>query len=130
LLGGGSGLEDNIGGEGGNGGGLLMLQAKEIRNFGNIVVNGGDGEAGNCENTYSSGGGGGAGGCIKLHADSIINHGNITAVGGKGGLATFDDQSPLNHCSSDGGNGLILLKSAKFIGLHGIIPDPKIVQIM
>lgn len=124
--GGGSGIND-CGGTGGNGGGMLIIEAYEIRNLGTITVNGGNGQEGDCGNNYISGGGGGSGGSIKLEANSIINHGSITASGGEGGIATYDDNSPLNNCSSggDGGDGLIILKCTSFHGNGKIKPEPK-----
>ena len=62
---------------GGSGGGVIMIAAKEIVNNGTITAKGGDGE--------SSYGGGGGGGVIALVYKSLTNSGTITAAHGFAG---------------------------------------------
>jgi hypothetical protein len=64
-------------GEGGNGGGLIRIQATHILHEGRIMANGENGSA-----TY---GGGGSGGGIFIQSSSYDGIGEITAIGGQGG---------------------------------------------
>ncbi|MEM1535026.1 MAG: hypothetical protein QW199_01965 [Candidatus Pacearchaeota archaeon] len=79
---------DKKGGEGGYGGGSIIIYAKNFTNYGRLNANGVVGEAGSgCEGCQGSGGGGGGGGgLVVINADYFDNQGTISAEGGVGGL--------------------------------------------
>lgn len=86
----------NIGARGGNGGGVIIIEAERIVNNGSISA---DGTVGG---SHLSGGGGGAGGSILIHTLSEQN-GAVTAVGGAGGAG-----SVLGNDGGAGGAGIVL----------------------
>jgi hypothetical protein len=91
----------NVGSLGGNGGGIIIIEAERIVNNGAISANGGVGGSG------LSGGGGGAGGSILIQTLSESN-GTVTVDGGAGGAG-----SVLGNDGGDGSTG-ILLWDARF----------------
>ncbi|XP_065840055.1 uncharacterized protein [Oscarella lobularis] len=100
-------------GRGGNGGGALLLDARNrIQVTGQVSANGGDGEDGYLDrNSQGSGaGGGGAGGSIYLRGLEInVNDGRVTAFGGRGGCGALG-------FGGDGGSGRIRIDFDKFTG--------------
>ncbi len=81
-------------GLGGNGGGIILITAKNISNSGNIQSRGNNG--GNF-GYASGGGGGGAGGSVYLSAHDFVNSGTVSLTGGIGGNGQYN--------GSKGGNG-------------------------
>ena len=80
-------------GEGGNGGGIVVLISKAVTLTNTIAVNGEAGEA------FWSGGGGGAGGSVLVQCETaILGTGKITAALGAGGTGGDD---------GDGGAGSV-----------------------
>lgn len=105
--GGGTGTySDRLGENGGNGGGIIVIIAKEIHNTGDILADGQDGPAGATQKSGYSGGGGGGGGTNIAIADTINNTGNISANGGKGGVGDGVEARK----GADGENGYFLIK--------------------
>ncbi len=98
------------GGNGGTGGGSLVIVAKHITVTGSINANGGDGTHG--EGWPSSGGGGGGGGEVICIAETITGS-NITATGGKGG--PNDSASSTTYGSADGTDGIVIMKQTGVI---------------
>lgn len=80
----------NINAQGGNGGGVIIIEAERIVNNGSISANGATG------GSDLSGGGGGAGGSILIQTLSESN-GTVTVNGGAGGVGTV--------LGNDGGAG-------------------------
>ncbi|MBI2425093.1 MAG: BACON domain-containing protein [Candidatus Hydrogenedentes bacterium] len=71
---------------GGRGGGVVIIEAREIINLGAIRANGAKG------GDDLSGGGGGAGGSIQIRSLSAAN-GVVTATGGAGGVSLINDNN-------------------------------------
>lgn len=82
--GGGAAGGSGVGGGGGARGGLVLIHANTIANFGNIEAKGGNG-ANASGSGGAGGGGGGGGGIIILVARAINDFGTVTAAGGSGG---------------------------------------------
>lgn len=83
--GGGSRIEPNSAGDGGNGGGLVLLNATYITITGNITVNGWSGSG----TSNGGGGGGGSGGGILLVGKTInLDNGELYASAGAGGSSS------------------------------------------
>jgi RHS repeat-associated protein len=92
--GGGAGGAYSSAPRGGNGGGIIYIQANSIQVDGAIHT---DGQ--NSPTTSDGGAGGGAGGSIFLSAATLaIGSGQVTALGGQGGASTHSRRG-------DGGNG-------------------------
>ena len=81
---------------GGNGGGVIIIEAQHIINEGSISADGAPG------GSNFSGGGGGAGGSILIQTLSVEN-GTVTANGGAGGVGTV-----LGNDGGSGGIGILL----------------------
>ena len=95
----------NISGDGGRGGGLILLySASGIVVSGTIVSNGANGVSGVTGGGEVGGGGGGAGGTILLAAPSITIGGTVRAQGGTGGAGA--DFGYIGN-SSRGGAGAV-----------------------
>ncbi|MBL7648743.1 MAG: BACON domain-containing protein [Candidatus Hydrogenedentes bacterium] len=86
----------NIGAYGGNGGGVIIIEAERIVNNGTISA---DGAVGGSD---LSGGGGGAGGSILIQTLSESN-GTVTVAGGAGGVGTV-----LGNVGGTGASGILL----------------------
>jgi len=101
--GGGSGAYSYTGqADGGNGGGIILINAATLSLAGSIKSNGENGEAGSGpEGTQAGGGGGGSGGSIRISGSSVtLGSGLATATGGTGGGGCY------KTChDSGGGNG-------------------------
>ena len=108
-------------GKGGNGGGLILIVAREFTCEGKILANGGDGENA-LENTYGSGGGGGSGGSIKIYALLLKNKGQIFANSGRGG--NWGNKANAPETGSKGGNGRCKIvedfSQGKKLAIHGL----------
>ncbi|XP_065840044.1 uncharacterized protein [Oscarella lobularis] len=108
------------GGKGGNGGGALHLDARNvIRVTGQVSADGDDGEGRNFEKEIfcGAGGGGGAGGSIYLRGlEVLVNDSRVTAFGGQGGCGTFG-------CGGNGGSGRIRIDADVFTG--ETMPSPE-----
>lgn len=91
----------NVNALGGNGGGVIIIEAANIVNEGAILADGADG------GSDLSGGGGGAGGSIWIQS-LVAENGTVSVAGGTGGVGTV--------LGNDGGNGGagILLWDARF----------------
>ena len=99
------GLHTEIG-NGGAGGGYLLIFAKKVVVTGSILLDGIDGQGGNgqnYQNTYACGGGGG-GGCAGIFYREKNITGSITAKGGAAGTGTSDASN-----GKPGGAGAVIL---------------------
>jgi hypothetical protein len=101
--GGGSGFAYSSGAnpKGGNGGGVVWIEAKMVKVEGTIECNGASGENGVPQ--HHSGAGGGAGGSVVILAKSVEGAHNLQVSGGNGGERSPSQSSP--ETSSKGGNG-------------------------
>ena len=100
---------------GGNGGGLIILEAKN--NFINNGVVNADGNGGSGSGS-GYGGGGGSGGGINITAKHFTNTTvSFTANGGSGGSMTV---SPYSTIGAGGGGGRILIKIETYNNTGGI----------
>lgn len=105
--GGGAGdANDNCGGSGANGGGLIILISPKIKGTGIIVANGDSAQ--NSFNIHADAlGGGGGGGSIILNSNSVSNTLNINAIGGKGGSMISLNAGFLIGSGAGGGGGYV-----------------------
>jgi prepilin-type N-terminal cleavage/methylation domain-containing protein len=98
------------GGTGGYGGGIVLLQVKNltVSGTGSVVSGGQNGSNGSssCNSSYDGdggGGGGGAGGSIRIYSYQTTNSGSISALAGtRGNGATGSTRS-----GGNGGNGSV-----------------------
>jgi hypothetical protein len=109
--GGGTGHQNNShAGLGGDGGGIVMMNVRELNGAGSIVSNGDDGlisiAAGNGRDTDGAGGGG-AGGTVWVRTLGGAFTGAIEANGGNGG--DNEERFTLHGTGGGGGGGRILL---------------------
>ena len=79
---------------GGFGGGIILIAANQVTNFGILSANGGNGQY---SNSNDGGAGGGAGGSILLQSLTFQNDSSLLAEGGIG----------YNGSNGDGGNGSV-----------------------
>jgi hypothetical protein len=90
-------------GEGGSGGGIILIRAKSIAGNGTLIANGVAGQSGTADNDA---GGGGAGGTIMV----------TTTTGGLAGLTAIANGGAggngINFAGGGGGGGAVLLSSA------------------
>lgn len=109
AVGSGGGVEDNITGIGGNGGGVLIIECAGALDFsatGTIDVSGADGTTPATHNPGDGGGGGGSTGmALIIYGTLTANAGTITAAGGDGGDGGFDDGSASGQAGDGGGGG-------------------------
>ena len=106
--------EQNPGANGGTGGGLILLFAKEIVVNGTVQSTGGNGGNSN-QGDYSRGGGGAAGGSIKiLTQKATLGTNKVIAYGGAGGIATGGNNGNINGYA--GGDGRIRVEACSFSG--------------
>jgi hypothetical protein len=97
ALAGSGGSADVDGGEGGHGGGVIVLRARRITIDGNVSALGEDAPVG------SIGGGGGAGGSVSIEAETILGAGAVRAAGGLGrGAGGGGGGGRIRIASSDG----------------------------
>lgn len=115
--GGGAGQSNNpegFQGTGGNGAGIVILIAKNLKsNSHKIIANGTDGvECGDISSGCHEGmGGGGGGGAVVLDVLNFIGNNIVEAKGGKGGNVTSDFTFLKVGPGGGGGGGLLWLKS-------------------
>lgn len=93
---------------GGHGGGLVILEAAEIRIDGQVLARGGDGIS-----VLDLGSGGGAGGSIRIIAHALSGAGVISARGGHGGTGAV-------YNGGGGGGGVVLFRTGD--GTNGGLP--------
>jgi hypothetical protein len=98
-----------VGGNGGEGGGVVFLDAPLITLYGNVSANGDDGKVGshNAVDSAGGGGGGGSGGTILIKGGNITLHGMLSVRGGDGfdGSTACDYDSVRNNNGGGGGGG-------------------------
>lgn len=87
---------------GGNGGGLVVLEATTVANHGRVAVEGGVGAISRDWQRHGASGGGG-GGAVIVRADTFDNVGVVTATGGAGGAHV--EHSSTNGCADTQGGG-------------------------
>ena len=113
FLGGGGGGGDannaTTGVKGGPGGGIIMINAREIIGNGQILSNGFNGEPGAFLGAPDGAGGGGSGGSILILTSQSSNSTsiNIQTKGGKGGN-TLNDLSMPHGPGGGGGGGIVM----------------------
>lgn len=113
--GGGAGHSNNPQGfeaTGGNGAGIIIINANELKSNGKkIILTGNDGTA--CSNTgsgcHEGMGGGGAGGCVLLNINNYLDNTFIDVTGGKGADMLAEGYSRVGP-GGGGGSGIIWLK--------------------
>ena len=115
IMGGGGGggdvNNDANGIRGGQGGGIVYIQADQFVGSGTITSNGSDGEVGEVVNAPDGAGGGGAGGTVALIAQSGSLSGvTIQARGGNGGNTTGDAGN--EHGPGGGGGGGVVISTS------------------
>jgi hypothetical protein len=99
------------GGAGGDGGGIIHLDAPTILIMGNVSVEGEKGHYSNdrdaAKDSAGGGGGGAAGGTIMLEGGDINISGSLSAKGGDGanGAKACDDPHYSTYASNGGGGG-------------------------
>jgi hypothetical protein len=94
--------QGTVGGDGGNGGGAVFMDAPQIRLDGVISAEGSDGASGAKAATASGGGGGGSGGTIVIRGyDVNLSSATLSAKGGTGG----DGGEGANSYKGGGGGG-------------------------
>ncbi len=111
----------NYSGDGGDGGGIIVLYAGGHMNIsGSIQANGGDGVdaySPSSSGGENGGGGAGAGGTIYLSAETMSLSGAISAMGGVGGEAESSSSETYNNgFGGDGGDGRIRLDANVITG--------------
>ncbi len=107
-----------IAGEGGNGGGYIVLDAQNITIAGILSANGGNGGTGGGGGSDSpgGGGGGGAGGCILLRGDYInLTKAVFYAKGGNGGDGGEPGSEPGGGGGGGGGGVIKIFYNSSFI---------------
>ena len=115
IMGGGGGggdvNNDPNGIRGGQGGGIVYIQADQFVGSGTITSNGSEGEVGEVNGAPDGAGGGGAGGTVAL----IAQAGNLSGVtvqarGGNGGNTT--DDAGIEHGPGGGGGGGVVISTS------------------
>ncbi len=116
VNGGGSEPSDPYEGPGGQGGGLVFLNAGTPGSGGWLQTNGTQGPT----TFYDAAGGGGAGGSIRLIAGSNTSLIRMQADGGQGGI--HDATGEATHCSGSGGGGSggVLVANGAFSGSNSV----------
>ena len=107
-----------IAGEGGNGGGYIVLDAQNITIAGILSANGGNGGngGGGGSDSAGGGGGGGAGGCIRLRGDYInLTNAVFYAKGGNGGDGGEPGSEPGGGGGGGGGGVIKIFYNSSFI---------------
>ncbi len=114
FLGGGAGqghANNAHGSTGGNGGGIIIINAQSVSGNGNsLLANGGNGGSclGNCWDAQP---GGGAGGTILISAQSYSSQVIVSANGGDGGSLSNGNATGQNGTGGGGGGGVIWMSS-------------------
>jgi len=99
------------GGAGGDGGGVIILDAPIINISGKVTVDGEDGHYSNdqdrADDSAGGGGGGGSGGTILIKGGKVTIIGTLSARGGNGanGAKACDDSSTYDSNGGGGGGG-------------------------
>lgn len=125
IMGGGGGggdvNDDDNGIRGGQGGGIVYIQADQFIGAGTITSNGSDGEIGDVVTNPDGAGGGGAGGTVALLAQAGNLSGlSVFARGGKGGNTRGDDGN--EHGPGGGGGGGVVVSTSP----EGQVPTPDV----
>lgn len=114
YMGGGGGAghqNDRFGTDGGNGGGMIFINAATIVGNSHKIIAVGDSSKSTTGGGNDGAGGGGGGGVIKINATTISGNIYLIASGGNGGDNTYagtDKHAP----GAGGGGGIICLASA------------------
>jgi hypothetical protein len=114
YMGGGGGAghqNDNFGTNGGNGGGMVFINAATVVGNSHKINASGDSSKSTIGGGNDGAGGAGGAGVIKINAGSFSGNTSLIALGGKGGDNTYtaaDEHAP----GGGGGGGLICLASA------------------
>lgn len=103
----GSGTGESLGGDGGNGGGFLLITCETFENLGTIRARGEDGSdgAGGTNKDPGGGGGGGAGGIVMVLAVQRLALGTIQVTGGAGGAGGVGGSGLDDYFGGPGGDG-------------------------
>jgi gliding motility-associated-like protein len=114
YMGGGGGAghqNDHFGTNGGNGGGMIFINAGTIVGNSHKIIASGDSSKSTTGGGNDGAGGGGGGGAIKINTTSFTGNVSLIAAGGNGGDNTYtgtDEHAP----GAGGGGGIICLASA------------------
>ncbi|MBI1782610.1 MAG: gliding motility-associated C-terminal domain-containing protein, partial [Sphingobacteriales bacterium] len=116
FLGGGGGAGDIngvFGGfKGGNGGGIVIINANLIAGNNNNIKSLGE-DAADCttNDCWESGSGGGAGGTVLINSNSIVTNITVNTSGGKGGSLSNTNANGYSAPGGGGGGGLLWVNS-------------------
>lgn len=117
LVGGGAGSRTALG-QGGEGGGMLVIAAMggiTLNNNGRIVANGGSGFVSQTAGVGAPGVGGGAGGVVILASRGTIGNGGIIRANGGNGSAGWDGDGIGSGGGGGGGGGIVRLVAPTII---------------
>lgn len=131
FFGGGGGAGDannQVGGRGGRGGGLVFVLAGTVNGTGHLFANGEMGGESRSPNDASgdAAGGGGGGGSVVIHADSVKGI-SVEAKGGAGGnqhIAWANGDSETEGPGGGGGGGFIAISGADSTVTTSVVGGP------